>query len=113
MKKILICAALLVGLAGCFGPQNQAVRSLDYTQATKAIPIGSSKETVIATLGKPEAINSFNGEEMWSYVDQQIDAGQFLNPLTSVLKSIDTKSYIIRFDRSGRVKSVDQTTFNL
>lgn len=50
---------------------------------------------------------------MWSYVDQKVNVGKVLNPLGNSLKGIDTKGMIIRFNRSGKVKSVDQTTYNL
>jgi outer membrane protein assembly factor BamE (lipoprotein component of BamABCDE complex) len=112
MKKIIVSLLLASALSACFITQNEAVRTLSYQQASKAIPIGASKDVVRNVLGNPETINTFNGEEMWSYVDQQVDIGQFFNPITG-WKSLDSKFFTIRFNRSGRVKSVDQSTLNL
>lgn len=113
MKKYITAIMACAMLSGCLTPQNEAVRSLSYTQAVKAIPVGSSKARVREVLGKPDSVNSRNGEEMWAYVDQKLDLVGALNPLTRFGKSLDTKSFIVRFNRSGRVIHVDQNTFNL
>lgn len=109
MKKILVTAALAATLPSCLVAQNDTVRSLSYPEARKVIPIGYSKETVIKVLGKPQTINSLTDEETWSYVDQKPDARILLGSL----KGVDTKGMIIRLNRSVRVKSEHQTTFNL
>lgn len=113
MKNIFLAFATATALSGCLVAQNEAVRTLSYQQANKAIPIGSTKDRVRQVLGKPNTVNSFNGEEMWSYVDQKVDIGKIISPLTPWTKGYDTKGFIIRFNRNGRVKTVDQTTFNL
>ncbi len=113
MKKIMSACVLALTVSGCFAPQNEAVRNLSYQQAVKAIPKGSSKDRVREVLGKPDTVNSQNGEEMWSYVDQQVDIGKLLTPFTNSLKALDTKSFIIWFDPNCRVKRVHQGTFNL
>lgn len=61
MKKILVAVAVAAALSGCLVTQNDVVRSLSYSEARKAIPIGSSEETVIKVLGKPQTVNSLNG----------------------------------------------------
>lgn len=113
MKKLITACMATFMLSGCLTPQNEAVRNLSYSQAVKAIPKGSSKDRVRSVLGKPDTVNSQNGEEMWSYVDQQVDIGKLLTPFTNSLKALDTKSFIIWFDLNGRVKRVHQGTFNL
>jgi len=40
MKKILVAVAITATLSGCLVSQNDAVRSLSYSEVRKAIPIG-------------------------------------------------------------------------
>lgn len=108
--SILVMTALL---SGCVGVQNDAVRDLSYTQARQLIPIGASQDRVREVFGNPRTINSRNGEEIWGYVDQDFDWGKAFNPFESTLRAVDTKGFIIMFDRNKRVKSIDQNTFNL
>ena len=114
MKYTLI-VMMVCALSGCLTVQNEAVRTLSYEEAVNAIPIGSSQAKVREVFGKPQSINSRNGEEFWSYVDQQIDWAKALNPLggsLGTLQSIDTRNFMIWFNRRGRVTRIEQGTFN-
>ncbi len=114
MRTLLILPVVAtLALPGCITPQNDTVRSLSYSQAAKAIPKGSTKDHVRSVLGKPSTVNSRNGEEMWSYVDQKLDLGKVISPFTPWTKGVDTKAIVIFFNRNGRVKQVTQNTFNL
>lgn len=114
MRTPLI-AALVSGMAlsGCLNTAtNSQVRTLSYQEVTQSIPIGSSKDHVSKVLGKPTNINSFNGEERWAFVDAQNDLFKGLNPFDASM-GLNNKGIIVTFNLSGRVKSVDQTSFNL
>ena len=114
MKVISIAAlAGAIALSGCLNTAtNQQVRALSYQEVTQAIPIGSSKDHVTKVLGKPTNINSFNGEERWAFVDAQNDLLKGINPFNASM-GFNNRGIIVTFNLSGRVKRVDQTSFNL
>ncbi|QNK01307.1 outer membrane protein assembly factor BamE domain-containing protein [Dyella telluris] len=58
MKRILGTAALVVALAGCHAT-GQKITRLDP---------GSSRDTVLATLGRPDAVRTFGDFEVYTYL---------------------------------------------
>lgn len=58
MKRILGTAALVVALAGCHAT-GQKITRLDP---------GTDRGTVLATLGRPDAVRTFDGYEVYTYL---------------------------------------------
>jgi outer membrane protein assembly factor BamE (lipoprotein component of BamABCDE complex) len=95
--------ALMIATAGLTGCQTGEVLNGGYIfdqQSLDLVPVGSSREQVLLSLGTPSTTATFDGEVFY-YISQKRDRPvAFMKP-----KLIDQNILAIYFDKDGVVKS--------
>lgn len=108
-RTLLAGTAILfsVALAGCntastLNPSETLTEGyvLDQ-QALDAIPVGSSREQVLLTMGTPSTTATFDNEVFYYISQKRYRAAQFMKP-----KIIDRTILAIYFDKDGKVEHI-------
>src|SRR3954470_16408861 len=95
--------ALVIGTAGLTSCKTSEVMNNGYIfdqQSLDLVPVGSSREQVLLSLGTPSTTATFDGEVFY-YISQKRDRPvAFMKP-----KLVDQNILAIYFDKDGVVKS--------
>lgn len=110
-KKILAPAAMLTVAGVLAGCQNMKIDApSDLVQqgyvadeaSIAAVPIGSSREQVILSLGSPSTINTIDGSEIFYYISQTRKRSVAFQKL----KVVDQRVLAIYFGTDGTVANI-------
>ena len=102
LLKPLAVAATLVVLAGC-AARVDTRGNLPEPDRIGEIDIGNhSREDVADILGSPSSASAF-GDETWYYISKRTETLAFLAPSVT-----ESNILIVRFDKSGKVASIDK-----
>jgi outer membrane protein assembly factor BamE (lipoprotein component of BamABCDE complex) len=94
--------ALVIATAGLTGCQTGDVMNNGYVfdqQSLDLVPVGSSREQVLLSLGTPSTTATFDGEVFYYISQKRTRAVQFMKP-----KLVDQSILAIYFDKDGVVK---------
>ncbi|WP_200834968.1 outer membrane protein assembly factor BamE [Phyllobacterium salinisoli] len=110
-EAILVGTTILfsAGLTGCntaasLNPAETLTQGyvLDQ-QALDSVPVGSSREQVLLSLGTPSTTATFDNEVFYYISEKRYRAAQFMKP-----KTIDRRILAIYFDKDGKVAQIAQ-----
>jgi len=97
---VVLAVAVCAGLAGCVGETLNRGYVLT-PEALEQIPVGSSREQVLLSLGPPSTTGTLGGEVFY-YISQKANRPvAFVNPTVT-----DQRVLAIYFDTDGRVSEV-------
>jgi outer membrane protein assembly factor BamE (lipoprotein component of BamABCDE complex) len=109
-RSLLITGAAVLfslGLAGCntarmLNPSETLTEGyvLDE-QALDSVPVGSSREQVLLTLGTPSTTATFDNEVFYYISQKRFRAAQFMKP-----KIIDRRILAVYFGKDGKVSQI-------
>lgn len=98
----------VAALAGCnagstLGPGETLAQGYVVDQGSlDLVPVGSSREQVMLTLGSPSTTASFDNDEVYYYISQtRRRAAAFMTP-----KLVDQKVLAVYFGKDGRVSNI-------
>ncbi|WOC15026.1 outer membrane protein assembly factor BamE [Pseudochrobactrum sp. MP213Fo] len=111
-RSLLVTGAVVLfslGLAGCntastLNPSETLNEGyiLDE-QALDSVPVGSSREQVLLTLGTPSTTATFDNEVFYYISQKRYRAAQFMTP-----KIIDRRILAVYFNKDGKVSQIAQ-----
>lgn len=94
---------VLAGIAAGCSPTLNNHGNIPDAELIESIRIGNSnREQIIAMLGNPSAIATFD-KESWYYVGMRTSQIAFLDP-----EILERKVLVVRFDKEGIVQQVEQ-----
>ena len=110
LRLVLLTSALTTALAGCampaflsFAPQQRG-NNVDAESLKQLVPGTSTRGDVTAAIGSPTAHATFD-DNTWIYI------GEVTKPLIGgTLDVRDQQVYVLNFDQSGVLKSIDHRT---
>ena len=94
--------ALVIGTAGLTSCKTTEVMNNGYIfdqQALNLVPVGSSREQVLLSLGTPSTTATFDGEVFYYISQKRTRSAAFMKP-----KLVDQNILAIYFDKDGIVK---------
>ncbi|HEX8047899.1 outer membrane protein assembly factor BamE [Rhizobium sp.] len=94
--------ALVIGTAGLTSCKTTEVMNNGYIfdqQSLNLVPVGSSREQVLLSLGTPSTTATFDGEVFYYISQKRTRAAAFMKP-----KLVDQNILAIYFDKAGIVK---------
>jgi outer membrane protein assembly factor BamE (lipoprotein component of BamABCDE complex) len=100
--KLVLAAALALGLGGCLGYDGQVVHGYQLDPKTaEDVKVGSSAEHVLVLLGSPTTTSTVGGDA-WYYISQVTDRGlSFMPP-----KVTDQRVFAVYFTKDKKVARV-------
>ncbi|WP_370931976.1 outer membrane protein assembly factor BamE [Bartonella sp. DGB1] len=106
--KIFLSLGIFLALSACadttISPDKIKDEGYIFNEnSLKSVPIGASKQQVIAAFGTPSAITEIAGEVFYYISQQRYQAALFLSP-----KIINRKILVVYFDKNQKVKQVAQ-----
>lgn len=103
-SRALVAAAVAASLlaAGCAGFVDQRGNKLDEERIDAVRPGVTSKADMAQMWGTPSAVSTFD-DNTWYYISKRTERVAFFTPDTT-----DQQVFIVRFDDSDKVASLDQ-----
>jgi outer membrane protein assembly factor BamE (lipoprotein component of BamABCDE complex) len=100
--KLVLAAALALGLGGCLGYDGQVVHGYQLDPKTaEDVKVGSSAEQLLVLLGSPTTTSTVGGDA-WYYISQVTDRGlSFMPP-----KVTDQRVFAVYFTKDKKVARV-------
>jgi len=95
-------ALAVVSVAGCSGTVDQRGNLPETDKLAEIHPGTTTRDQVVKILGTPSSTGVFD-EQSWFYISRKTKQLAFFNP-----DVLDQQAYIVRFDGSGVVASVDR-----
>ncbi len=100
---LIALAATAIGTSGCMGTSREVINNgfIADEQTLKLVPVGSSREQVLLSLGTPSATATFD-REVFYYISQKRERRfEFMKP-TLVSQSV----LAVYFDKKGTVEKL-------